>query len=205
MSKKLTRTSRSVAHHSPGRTRLKVPRAQRHNLRQIKENLSGSPGINSVEINQKTGSILVHHDHDTPIFDILHEAVETVGADLLTTLIEGETAELLAPAGILAAGVGLVVGFGKSLFSIAGSESASANHKPVIPVAGADLKLLVPAAFLAAAIYKAYQTRSFWQGLTPMALTYWAFDTYWKFNVVAAGKQEAHHDRNCREHKQVHD
>jgi hypothetical protein len=196
MSKKLSRTSKGIAHHSPGRTRLKIPRNQRHHMRKIEEKLTSARGVTSVEVNQKTGSILVHHDNALPIFEVLHKTVETVGGDLLTTLIEGETAELLGPVSLLAAGVGLVAGFGRSLLSAARPQNGVEKTRTALPGNLSDLKILVPAGFLLAAAYKAYQTRSFWEGLTPLALTYWAFDTYWRFNVAGHRQPEPEKNRS---------
>ncbi|MBX9689083.1 MAG: heavy-metal-associated domain-containing protein, partial [Candidatus Obscuribacterales bacterium] len=100
MSKKFSRESKSVAHHSPGRTRLKVPKAHRRKLHEIKSAIASHPGVTSVEVNHSTGSVLVHHDHETPIFEVLHKTIETVGTDLLTTLIEGEAAPVVGGIGV---------------------------------------------------------------------------------------------------------
>lgn len=201
MSKRLTRESKGVAHHSPGRTRIKVPKLHRKKLHQIKEELANSPGVKSVEINHQTGSVLVHHEHDTAIFEAMHKAVENVGADLLTALVEGETAELVGGVGIVAAvaaaGMGLVSSLGKAITGANGS--GISGNSPLLTGQASDLKTIVPTAFLIAAAYKAYETRSFWHGLTPLALAYWAFDTYWRFNVANPavfepknGKAESH-------------
>ncbi|MBX9688045.1 MAG: hypothetical protein K2X27_15165 [Candidatus Obscuribacterales bacterium] len=63
----------------------------------------------------------------------------------------------------------------------------------------------MPTAFLLAAAVKAYETRSFWHGITPLALTYWAFDTYWRFNIANptvfdpknGGHQKEHQERQA--------
>jgi len=183
MTYKLSKTSKGVAHHSPGRTRIKVPKNQRHNLHQLKENLQNTPGVNNVEINHSTGSVLVHHDHEMPIFEVLHKAVETVGTDLLTTLIEGETAELLGPATIVATGVGLIASMGKSFIGRRQVAEGTEAAPPFLSGAPTDLRILLPAGFLLAAAYRAWETESFWVGVSPLALAYWAFDTYWKFNI----------------------
>lgn len=181
MSKKLTRTAKSVAHHSPGRTRIKVPKRHRDQLHKIKSEIEKQEGVTSVEVNHSTGSVLVKHEHEMPIFEVLHKAVESVGGDVLTTLIEGgEAAEIIGPLGLAAAAFGILEGLATALFS---SSNEGGNFKKVIAERGSDWKTLVPAGFLLAATYKAYETRTFWQGVTPAILCYWAFDTYWKFNV----------------------
>lgn len=203
MSKKLSKSSKGVAHHSPGRTRLKVPKGHRHKLHEVKDALASQPGIKHVEINHSTGSVLVHHEHSMPIFDAMHKAVETVGVDLLTALIEEESVQLMGGASIVAAGVGV---FGTVAASIFGSREENTSFKPLLTGQTSDLKTIVPTAFLVAAAIKAYETKSFWQGITPLALTYWAFDTYWRFNVANPSAFEpkngkgngngAHHEHN---------
>ncbi len=182
MSKKLNKASKGVAHHSPGRTRLKVPKEHRHNLHKIKTELENKPGVKEVELNHNTGSVLVHHDDDAPIFEVLHKAVETVEVDLLTTLIEGEAIELMGGASLLAAGVGVLGTVAKTIFGA--KHEGAASSTPLLSGQASDLKTIVPTAFLIAAAVKAYETKTFWQGITPLALTYWAFDTYWRFNVA---------------------
>lgn len=205
MPKKLTKTSKSVAHHSPGRTRLKIPKSHRHSLKRIKQELAEAPGVNCVEVNHNTGSVLVQHDKDAPIFEILNKSLESVGTDLFSTLIEDEAAEILGPGALVAAGLGLVVGVGKSLVNLVRHPSDT-DHIHAGSVR--DLKVLIPASFLVAAAYKAYQTKSIWQGLTPLALTYWAFDLYWKFNVTHPeffGPPQNNDGGHRKEHTPQHD
>jgi hypothetical protein len=192
MSKKLTKEAKSVVHHTPGRTRLKVPKDHRHKLHQLKEHLAKTPGVKSVEVNKQTGSILVHHDQDAPIFEILHKTAESVGTELLTTLIEGGSVEaMMGPVGWVSAGVGVVVMVGKSLLSSVAPEGGGGG-KPLLTGTATDLKTLVPTAFFLAAAYKVYETRSFWHGITPLALLYWGFDTYWRFNIAQPSVFEQH-------------
>jgi hypothetical protein len=182
MSKKLTRSAKSVAHHSPGRTRIKVPKGHRAQLHKIKDALVKQPGVQSVEVNHDTGSVIVKHEHDSQIFEVFHKAIEAVGGDVLTTLIEGETAaELIGPVGLAAAAFGILEGLGGAIFS-SSSETGGGIGK-LMGEQRPDWRTLVPVGLLAAAAYKAYETRMFWQGVTPAVLCYWAFDTYWKFNV----------------------
>lgn len=181
MSVRLSHSSKGVAHHSPGRTRIKVPKSHRHRMHEIKKELEKKPGVKSVELNHDTGSVLVHHEHDMPIFEVLHKTVETVETDLLTALLEGEAVEVLSGAGLITAGMGLLGMVAKAFL---GERKASGSA--LMPLKGqvSDLKTVVPTAFLAAALFKAYETRSFWHGITPLALAYWAFDTYWRFNIA---------------------
>lgn len=181
MSRKLSDTSRGVAHHTPGRTRLKISKAHRKHLHQLKDAIEQTPGVKSVEVNHHTGSVLVHHEHNLPIFDVLHKAVETVSGDVLKTLIEGEAAEVIGPLGLAAAAFGILEGVSNAIFS---SMDSGRNGTGLITGKPSDLKTLIPTAFLLAAAVKFYQTKTIWQGVTPLLLCYWAFDTYWRFNVA---------------------
>jgi len=53
-----------VSHHIPGRMRVKVPSAkdQPRVLRQIQQSLAPMPGVQHVEINPATGSVLILYD-----------------------------------------------------------------------------------------------------------------------------------------------
>jgi hypothetical protein len=53
-----------VIHHIPGRMRVKLPGAKGHHqvLRHIQQSIVPMPGIQRVEINPATGSVLVYYD-----------------------------------------------------------------------------------------------------------------------------------------------
>ena len=55
----------AVAHHIPGRMRVKMSSAKGNPklLEQVRQSVSSMPGVTSVEGNIATGSILVHYDH----------------------------------------------------------------------------------------------------------------------------------------------
>lgn len=191
MSKKLNRNSRSVAHHSEGRTRIKVPRHLRNSehIHEVKRALRATPGVTDVDVNHTTGSITVHHEHDEDtIFQILHQTVETIGTDFLTAMVEGEAAQLVGGVGLAAAGVGILEGLVKSLFGPAGT----GNEVPLFSGNADDLKKILPAAFLGAAIYKAYETKTIWAGVSPLVLGVMALDWYWKLNHTPGVATEAH-------------
>lgn len=179
MTNKLSKTSIGVAHHSPGRTRLKIPKSHRNSkdLHKVKSALATVPGIKHVELNQETGSILVHHDHDMPVFDAIEKSIEAVAGDMLIALIEGERMEAMGVVGLFGAATGLMGNIAKNLIS-----TAEYDRKDIFRRKASEAKNLLPLAFLAAAAYKAYETRSFWAGTTPIVLAYWAFDSYWKLN-----------------------
>lgn len=193
MSKKLNKSSKSVAHHSKGRTRLKVPKHLRNSehIHQVKKALRATPGVTDVDVNHTTGSITVHHEHDEDtIFKILHETVETVGTDFLTAMLEGEAVPLVGGVGIAAAGVGILEGLLKSLFGPPGT----GKEVPLFSGNADDFKKILPAAFLGAAIYKAYETKTIWAGVSPLVLGVMALDWYWKLNHDPNAATGTHHN-----------
>lgn len=53
-----------IAHHAPGRIRIRLPHAKGDHARleQIKRAISPRPGVRRVEVNPSTGSVVVHYD-----------------------------------------------------------------------------------------------------------------------------------------------
>ncbi len=187
MSKKLTSDSKGVAHHTPGRTRIKVPKDYRHELHKVKEALHSVPGVHKVHVNHETGSVTVQHDNNEDSLEVVGKAIKHVASDLFHVLVEEEEAQLVG-LDLVFAGAGLASRVAKNfLFTENGD-------RPRISGSISDLKNLVPLAFFGAAIYKAVETRSFWANVSPLVLTYWAFDTYWRFNVTLPEKHR--HSKN---------
>ena len=180
MSKHLSASSSGVAHHSPGRTLLKVPKKFRstEKLKHVKKSLEKLPGVSNVEVNLQTGSILLHHDHGAQIFELVGGALKDAAADLLTALIEEETG--VAEVGIAVAGISTVGGYLKGLFK----ESGNGNGAGKLPeVHLSDAKNLLPLAFIGTGIYQALVAESLLAGVSPLVFLYWGFDSYWKLNM----------------------
>jgi hypothetical protein len=97
-----------IAHHVPGRMRVKLPNAKGDDvlLEEIRQTLVNVPGIYDIEINGATGSVTIHYSADThpelhasidqhqQVFTIAHRPPSTK-LDDMTHLIE-EEAEFLA-------------------------------------------------------------------------------------------------------------
>ena len=66
----------TVAHTSKHRTRLRVPKNKRGHVKfsKAKQALEAIPGVRSVEINDDTGSLLIHHDETPGLFEDVSEA-----------------------------------------------------------------------------------------------------------------------------------
>ncbi len=133
----------TIAHHVPGRMRLKIPSAKGNEavFEEIRQTLAVTPGIHDIEVNATTGSVTVHYSVDahpelhTSIaqhqehFAVAHKPPATK-LDDMTRIIEDE-AEFLADHSHSAR---LVVNFCKQL----DKEVKRATGNSV------DLKVLVP-------------------------------------------------------------
>jgi hypothetical protein len=66
----------TIAHQLPGRIRLRIPEKRGDDafFRQLREVAGSVPGIRQVEVNHRTGSVLVLHDPDVPLL-AMSEAV----------------------------------------------------------------------------------------------------------------------------------
>ena len=184
MGSRLTSSSKGVVHHIPGRTRLRLPRTHRNKekLERVQKALSGVPGVHSVEVNHKTGSVLLHHDPAIAIFEAAGSALEDVGKDILESIVEGES---LAGMGFAIAGIALVGRVVGNLFG----ETDESGQTRIRLWRGQyqDLRQLLPVTLFGAAIYQAIKTRTMWEGIAPLVLLYWAFDSYWKLNMQSYG------------------
>jgi hypothetical protein len=62
----MTKPKLRIAHHVPGRIRMKIPSAKGNaqQLEEYKETLSLIPGIQRIEVNPATGSIVLKYDPD---------------------------------------------------------------------------------------------------------------------------------------------
>ena len=70
-----------VASHTPGRVRLRVHHPHRHPelLNSVREQLEKTPGVDQVEVNPHSGSVLVHYDHHASSMNDILGALGDVG------------------------------------------------------------------------------------------------------------------------------
>jgi len=81
--KKKHRIKLHIAHHTPGRVRMKIPAAKGdpEALRQVGEAFGVLPGVEHVSINVTTGSVTLHYDDEVREFhDHLHHSLRSVNA-----------------------------------------------------------------------------------------------------------------------------
>jgi copper chaperone CopZ len=70
-----------VVSSTPGRTRFRVSSEHRNQeeMERIVENLQAPPFVDSVEYNNKTGSILVHHDTSKEALQAIKDIMQNLG------------------------------------------------------------------------------------------------------------------------------
>jgi hypothetical protein len=164
------RPTAQVVHTGPHRIRLRLDRDHRRpeQLSQLRHALRGQPGVRDVEVNETTGSVLIHH----------------------------------APGAVSAHGLAAVLGdLGVVIQGLAGDEAGKSetargvesalgdlNRRVATATGGkADLKIIVPGAFLAWGLWRlAADVGSFFTAVPGYVLLYYAFDTYTKLHHMPA-------------------
>jgi len=172
MPNKLTVDSYGVTHHLPHRTRLRLPKSQRHAhvMTKVKDRLKKVPGVKEVHVNERTGSILIEHDEKQNVLENLGTAVQEVAGDLFDSLVEMQDKEV--------PGLSIVAHLVKSQASKLDTKVATATDNWL------DLKTLLPVALLGAGVVTAVREQA-WLGLgeIPAFVFFWyAYDAYMKFH-----------------------
>jgi len=69
-----------VAHQLPHRTRLKLAKEHRTaaRMKEVHQALSKVPGVHQVDVNERTGSVTLHHAPSTEMIGTIAEAVEAI-------------------------------------------------------------------------------------------------------------------------------
>jgi hypothetical protein len=183
MTQELNPFAGGIAHSTAERTRLRVPAGfrDRAKFKAIEAAVESIAGVKYVECNDRTGSILVYHEDKPGILALVGQAIETIDPALFL--------ELLKPEEPKEDQLKRIVEMAKDVAQrrmprrkpkSAAAESGAADGT----VGGKELlKTAVPLAFIVAGVVRVIETESFWAGLPPLILFYYAFDTYWKFNT----------------------
>jgi Heavy metal associated domain 2 len=139
----------------PGRLRLRVGRDQRtpERMRDLQQRLSSLPGVDSVAVNQRTGSVLMRGDARTKLEGVIGDVVQVVE----------ESAPEAAPE---AFAVALVKGLDDRLETVSGGR--------------VSLRWLVPATFVGLGVRQLI-TQGFTLGAIPWyVLIYYGVDSFLK-------------------------
>lgn len=172
MTRKLNKESSGVRHHLPHRTRIKVPRHHRskHTMEAVKKQLEYVPGVKHVEVNHRTGSVVVHHDERSDTLELMGTAIENIAEDLFHELLAVEEVEF--------PGLSVIAQLIRNTLSKADSRVALETRNMV------DLKMIVPLLFFGAGIVKSRQSVNWWGEVPAWVLFYYAYDSYMKFHGV---------------------
>src|SRR5271170_5765737 len=84
---------KGVSHHLPTRTRYRIAKGRRSQelATQIRDKVSTVPGVKTVDVNERTGSVFIHHEERPDILEALCNAFDAVADDLFEETIEFES------------------------------------------------------------------------------------------------------------------
>jgi copper chaperone CopZ len=160
-----------VAHHLPHRTRYRLAKKYRDTdtVNRIRKSISDVPGVQNVDINGQTGSILVHHEENPCMLEALAGAFEDVAGDIFQEITTAEIEGLIPGASI----IGYVI---KKRFSDWNSHVSGVSNNVI------DLKMLLPIGFLLAGLHKIAKNQSWFAEVPAWVLLYYAYDSYLRFH-----------------------
>ncbi len=170
MTRKLHAKSKAVAHHLPHRTRLRLPKGHRDEatIKKVHQTITNTEGVTGVEINARTGSVLIHHEEDPVILENVSKALDDVAGELFEALLEA--------GGIEIPGLSIFAHVIRERLTDADNKLAVATNNVI------DLKMLVPLAFFGAGMIQAKRNRGWLDQVPAWVLFYYAYDAYMKFH-----------------------
>lgn len=176
-----------VTHHLPHRTRYRLSSKYRDTdtVNRLRRSIATVPGVKDVEINDRTGSILVHHEERPGMLDSLAVAFEDVAGDIFQEITTAEINEVLPGASIL----GYLI---KRRFSALDSKLSDASNNMI------DLKMLLPIGFLLAGLHKIAKNRNWFDQVPAWVLFYYAYDSYLKFHGPSVRPANANSSSGAR-------
>jgi hypothetical protein len=150
----------------PGRARLRVPKPRTPNsVRRVAARVGRSKRVRHVQANLNTGSVLVTYDPDDPI-DLIVEDLRSIGLEIADVIEESRQPRTQSTG---AAVVRHALGRANAKVH----ESTQGHF---------DLRLAVPAIYLALAVRNFFQQRARLRDATWYQLLYWAFDSFFKLH-----------------------
>jgi hypothetical protein len=163
-------TKKGVSHHLPTRTRYRIAKGRRSQelATQIRDKVSTVPGVKVVEVNERTGSVFIHHEERPDILEALCTAFDAVADDLFEEAIELE--------GDMIPGFSV---FAHLLKKKAAKVDAYVSQRTDNLL---DLKMLVPIIFVGAGLVQVVKTKNWLEQVPAWVLFYYAYDTYLKFH-----------------------
>jgi hypothetical protein len=191
MTRKLHAKSKAIAHHLPHRTRLRLPKGHRDpaTLKRVHEKLKKTAGVSHVEINERTGSVVIHHDEDPVILENVSNALEDVCEELFEAVLAAE--------GIEIPGLSIVAHIIRESLAHVDNRLAAATNNVI------DLKMLVPIAFFGAGAFQARRNAGWFQEAPAWILFYFAYDAYMKFHGPSVRETSAEERLDIQEVDEV--
>jgi hypothetical protein len=175
MTRKESKRRIGLAHHLPHRTRYRVSTKHRDDetAGRIRDSIMAVPGVSSVEVNQRTGSVLVHHEERPGILESISSALDRLGEDIFEEVFEGGLDEIVPGASLF----GHLI---RKHVAQADSKVADLTNNLL------DLKMLLPICFFGAGIFKVSRNRNWLDQVPAWVLFYYAYDSYLKFHGPAS-------------------
>ncbi len=165
-----------VTSHTPGRVRVRVHHAHRHPelLNKVAKELGNKPGIDHVDVNPHSGSVLVHYDNEASSSDDVFGCLRDAGL-LVSTVFEGgdELPDL---------GGGDDSGHSTTAAGVVGTMSDLDQRLSKLTGRKVDLKLLFPLALGAVGVSSALRNGIGLAEVPAYILIWYAFDSFWKFH-----------------------
>jgi len=166
-----------VASHTPGRLRVRVHRSHRdpNALQAVAAQLEDQPGIQHVEVNADSGSVLVHYDHEKRSMDDVVGCLQDVGM-LIGSVLEAGGDELPDVGG------GGENGHSTTAAGLVGTMGDLDRRLSEMTGRKVDLKLLFPVALGAIGVRAAIANGIGFAEVPAYILIWYAFDAFWKFH-----------------------
>ncbi len=158
-----------VVHRLPHRTRIKMPMVHRTpgKMEKMADRLRKIEGVHGVEVDHRTGSILLKHTNEPGIIEKLMVSFEEAGDLFLSVMMEEEGPE---------SELSIVSKFLKDSLGTANSNVSRSTRGFI------DLRMMVPLGFLGAALWKMKGTKEWLLEVPPYVLLWYAWDSYMKLH-----------------------
>jgi hypothetical protein len=124
--------------------------------------------VKDVQINDRTGSMIVYHEEDTEILEHINGALGEVAGEVFEAILAAEEVEF--------PGLSLIGTLISSFMGKADDQVSSATNNVV------DLKIMMPLAFLGAGFYQASRNAAWLSQVPAWVLFYFAYDSYTRFH-----------------------
>ena len=161
----------NVVHRLPHRTRIRMPKVHRTpgKMEKMADRFRKLEGVKDVEVDHRTGSILLKHTEDPGIIESLMASLEDAGDLFLSVMMEEEGPE---------SELSVVSKFLKETLGTANSNVSRSTRGFI------DLRMMVPLGFLGAAVWKMRSTgaRAWLMEVPPYVLLWYAWDSYMKLH-----------------------